>query len=506
MNHDLKKCPVTHLTTDQGAPVSDNQNSLTAGPRGPLLAQDLWLNERLANFVREVIPERRMHAKGSGAFGTFTVTHDITQYTCAKLFSQIGKKTEMFVRFSEVAAERGGGDAERDIRGFAMRFYTEQGNWDIVGNNTPVFFLRDPRKFPDLNKAVKRDPRTNLRSPTYNWDYWTLLPEAFHQVTITMSDRGIPASYRHMHGFGSHTFSFINANKERFWVKFHFRTQQGIKNLTDEEAANIMGQDRDSHQRDLYNAIERGDFPKWTMYVQIMPETDAEKVPYHPFDLSKVWPHGDYPLIEVGEFELNRNPDNYYLDVEQAAFAPSNLVPGISVSPDKVLQARLYNYADAARYRVGVNHHQIPVNKARCPVFSNHRDGLTRVDDNYGSLPHYEPNSFHQWQEQPEFREPPLKIHGDADFWNFHEDDNDYFSQPRALFNLMSDAQKQVLFENTARAMGDALDFIKYRHIRNCHACHPDYGAGVAKALGMTVEDALAARSSDPAQGCAVLI
>ncbi|MCX8747226.1 MULTISPECIES: catalase [Snodgrassella] len=506
MNHDLKKCPVTHLTTDQGAPVSDNQNSLTAGPRGPLLAQDLWLNERLANFVREVIPERRMHAKGSGAFGTFTVTHDITQYTCAKLFSQIGKKTEMFVRFSEVAAERGGGDAERDIRGFAMRFYTEQGNWDIVGNNTPVFFLRDPRKFPDLNKAVKRDPRTNLRSPTYNWDYWTLLPEAFHQVTITMSDRGIPASYRHMHGFGSHTFSFINANKERFWVKFHFRTQQGIKNLTDEEAANIMGQDRDSHQRDLYNAIEKGDFPKWTMYVQIMPETDAEKVPYHPFDLSKVWPHGDYPLIEVGEFELNRNPDNYYLDVEQAAFAPSNLVPGISVSPDKVLQARLYNYADAARYRVGVNHHQIPVNKARCPVFSNHRDGLTRVDDNYGSLPHYEPNSFHQWQEQPEFREPPLKIHGDADFWNFHEDDNDYFSQPRALFNLMSDAQKQVLFENTARAMGDALDFIKYRHIRNCHACHPDYGAGVAKALGMTVEDALAARSSDPAQGCAVLI
>lgn len=506
MNHDLKKCPVTHLTTDQGAPVSDNQNSLTAGPRGPLLAQDLWLNERLANFVREVIPERRMHAKGSGAFGTFTVTHDITQYTCAKLFSQIGKKTEMFVRFSEVAAERGGGDAERDIRGFAMRFYTEQGNWDIVGNNTPVFFLRDPRKFPDLNKAVKRDPRTNLRSPTYNWDYWTLLPEAFHQVTITMSDRGIPASYRHMHGFGSHTFSFINANKERFWVKFHFRTQQGIKNLTDEEAANIMGQDRDSHQRDLYNAIEKGDFPKWTMYVQIMPETDAEKVLYHPFDLSKVWPHGDYPLIEVGEFELNRNPDNYYLDVEQAAFAPSNLVPGISVSPDKVLQARLYNYADAARYRVGVNHHQIPVNKARCPVFSNHRDGLTRVDDNYGSLPHYEPNSFHQWQEQPEFREPPLKIHGDADFWNFHEDDNDYFSQPRALFNLMSDAQKQVLFENTARAMGDALDFIKYRHIRNCHACHPDYGAGVAKALGMTVEDALAARSSDPAQGCAVLI
>ena len=506
MNPDPKKCPVTHLTTDQGAPVSDNQNSLTAGARGPLLAQDLWLNERLANFVREVIPERRMHAKGSGAFGTFTVTHDITHYTCAKLFNEIGKQTEIFVRFSEVAAERGGGDAERDIRGFALRFYTEQGNWDIVGNNTPVFFMRDPRKLPDLNKAVKRDPRTNLRSPTYNWDYWTLLPEAFHQVTITMSDRGIPATYRHMHGFGSHTFSFINAENERFWVKFHFRTQQGIKNLTDEEAAKIMGQDRDSHQRDLYNAIEKGDFPKWTMYIQIMEETKADKVPFHPFDLTKVWSHHDYPLIQVGEFELNRNPDNYYLDVEQAAFAPSNLVPGISVSPDKVLQARLFNYADAARYRVGVNHHQIPVNKARCPVFSNHRDGLTRVDDNYGSLPHYEPNSFHQWQEQPEFREPPLKINGNADFWNFHEDDHDYFSQPRALFNLMSPAQKQVLYDNTARAMADALDFIKYRHIRNCHACHPDYGKGVATALDMTVEQAIAARSSDPAVGSAVLI
>lgn len=505
-NQDIKKCPVTHLTTDTGTPVTDNQNSLTAGPRGPLLAQDVWLNEKLGNFVREVIPERRMHAKGSGAFGTFTVTHDITRYTRAKLFSQIGKKTDMFVRFSEVAAERGGGDAERDIRGFAMRFYTEEGNWDLVGNNTPVFFLRDPRKFPDLNKAVKRDPKTNLRSPTYNWDFWTLLVESFHQVTITMSDRGIPASYRHMHGFGSHTFSFINADNERFWVKFHFRTQQGIKNLTDAEAAEIMGQDRDSHQRDLFDAIERSDFPKWTMFVQIMPEEDAEKVPYHPFDLTKVWPHADYPLIEVGEFELNRNPENYFLDVEQAAFAPSNLVPGISVSPDKVLQARLFNYADAARYRVGVNHQQIPVNKAQCPVFSNHRDGQVRVDDNYGGLPHYEPNSFHQWQEQPQYKEPPLKIHGDADFWDFRKDDDDYFSQPRALFKLLDDEKRQALFGNTARALGDAPDFVKYRHIRNCNACDPAYGEGVAKALNMTVQAALDARASDPAQGWEGLI
>ena len=261
MSQDIKKCPVTHLTTDAGAPVVDNQNSMTAGARGPLLAQDLWLNEKLANFVREVIPERRMHAKGSGAFGTFTVTHDISQYTRAKIFSEVGKKTEMFARFSTVAGERGAADAERDIRGFALNFYTEEGNWDLVGNNTPVFFFRDPRQFPDLNKAVKRDPRTNLRDATNNWDFWTLLPEALHQVTIVMSDRGIPVGYRHMHGFGSHTYSFNNANNERFWVKFHFSTQQGIQNLTAAEAAELVGRNRESSQTDLYTANERADFP-----------------------------------------------------------------------------------------------------------------------------------------------------------------------------------------------------------------------------------------------------
>ncbi len=477
-----RKCP---LTTQFGAPVPDNQNSLTAGPRGPLLAQDLWLNEKLANFVREVIPERRMHAKGSGAFGTFTVTRDITRYTRAAIFSEVGKTTEMFARFTTVAGERGAADAERDIRGFALKFYTEEGNWDMVGNNTPVFFLRDPRKFPDLNKAVKRDPRTNLRSATHNWDFWTLLPEALHQVTIVMSDRGIPASYRHMHGFGSHTYSFWNAAGERFWVKFHFRTRQGIRNLSDAEAEAIVGKDRESHQRDLYEAIERGDFPKWTMYVQVMPEADAEKVPYHPFDLTKVWPHRDYPLIEVGEFELNRNPENFFADVEQSAFAPSNLVPGISVSPDKMLQARLFNYADAQRYRLGVNYHQIPVNAARCPVHSNQRDGMGRADGNYGSRLHYEPNSFQQWQEQPQYREPPLKIDGNADWWNYREDDADYYQQPGDLFRLMTPAQQQALFDNTARAMGDAPEFIKRRHIDNCGKADPAYGAGVARALGL---------------------
>lgn len=475
------------LTTAAGCPVVDNQNTMTAGPRGPQLLQDVWFLEKLAHFDREVIPERRMHAKGSGAFGTFTVTNDITRYTRAKLFSQVGKKTEMFSRMSTVAGERGAADAERDIRGFALKFYTEEGNWDLVGNNTPVFFLRDPLKFPDLNHAVKRDPRTNLRSAGNNWDFWTSLPEALHQVTVVMSDRGIPASYRHMHGFGSHTFSFINAQNERFWVKFTWRTQQGIKNLTDAEAEAAVGKCRETHQRDLYDAIERGDFPKWTLYVQVMPEKDAEKVPYHPFDLTKVWPHKDYPLIEVGVIEFNRNPENYFADVEQAAFNPGNVVPGIGFSPDKMLQGRLFSYGDAQRYRLGVNHGHIPVNAPKCPVHSYHRDGQMRTDGNYGSALGYEPNSYNEWQEQPDFREPPLAINGAADHWNFREDDDDYYSQPRALFRLMTPAQQQVLFDNTARGMGDAPEEIKRRHIGNCSKADPAYGAGVAKALGLTI-------------------
>lgn len=477
----------TKLTTNAGAPVVDNQNVMTAGPRGPQLLQDVWFLEKLAHFDREVIPERRMHAKGSGAFGTFTVTHDITKYTRAKIFSEIGKKTEMFVRFSTVAGERGAADAERDIRGFAMKFYTEEGNWDLVGNNTPVFFLRDPLKFPDLNHAVKRDPRTNLRSALNNWDFWTSLPEALHQVTIVMSDRGIPATYRHMHGFGSHTFSFINANKERYWVKFHFATQQGIKNLTDEEAEKAIGKCRETHQRDLYESIEKGDFPKWTMSVQIMPEKDASKVAYNPFDLTKVWPHADYPLIEVGVMELNKNPENYFAEVEQAAFNPANVVPGISFSPDKMLQGRLFSYGDAQRYRLGVNHHLIPVNKARCPFHSYHRDGAMRVDDNHGSTLGYEPNSYGQWQQQPDFADPPLSLEGAADHWN-HREDDDYYSQPGALFRLMSPEQQKVLFENSARALGDAPEEIKLRHLGNCFKADPAYGEGIAKALGISTD------------------
>lgn len=481
------------LTTVAGAPVGNNQDSMTAGPRGPMMLQDVWFLEKLAHFDREVIPERRMHAKGSGAFGTFTVTHDITQYTKAKIFSEVGKKTEMFLRFSTVAGERGAADAERDIRGFAMKFYTEEGNWDLVGNNTPVFFFRDPLKFPDLNHAVKRDPHTNLRSSNNNWDFWSSLPEALHQVTITMSDRGIPYSYRHMHGFGSHAYSFINAENKLHWVKFHFVTQQGIKNLTDQEAAEVIGKDRESHQRDLFEAIRKGDFPKWKLYIQIMTEEQAENMPYNPFDLTKVWYKGEYPLIPVGEFELNRNPDNYFQDVEQAAFNPANVVPGISFSPDRMLQGRLFSYGDAHRYRLGVNHHQIPVNtpKAAMETYNSyHRDGQMRVDGNQGATLHYEPNSYGVWQEQPEHNEIAQKVSGDIKRWNFREDDSDYYTQPGKLFRLMSPEQQQVLFENTARNMDGVEEFIKIRHIRNCYKADPAYGKGLADALNIPYEKA----------------
>ena len=355
---------MTHAT---GAPVADNLNTMTAGPRGPALLQDVWLLEKLAHFDREVIPERRMHAKGSGAYGTFTVTHDITRYTKASIFSEVGKKTDLFVRFSTVAGERGAADAERDIRGFAVKFYTEEGNWDMVGNNTPVFFFRDPLQFPGPQPCGQARSAHRLRSADNNWDFWTLLPEALHQVTIVMCDRGIPKSYRHMHGFGSHTFSMINAANERVWVKFHFRTQQGIENLTDAEAAALIANDRESHGRDLLDAIESGNFPKWTLFIQVMPEAQARTHKHHPFDLTKVWPKGDYPLIEVGEMELNRNPDNFFAEVEQAAFSPANVVPGIGFSPDKMLQARLFSYGDAQRYRLGVNYQPYPGQCAALP-------------------------------------------------------------------------------------------------------------------------------------------
>ena len=485
------------LTSENGKPIADNQNIQTAGVRGPAMLQDVWYLEKLAHFDREVIPERRMHAKGSGAFGTFTVTHDITKYTRASIFSQVGKKTDCLVRFSTVAGERGAADAERDIRGFAMKFYTDTGNWDLVGNNTPVFFLRDPLKFPDLNHAIKRDPRTGMRSTNNNWDFWTLLPEALHQVTITMSPRGIPASFRHMHGFGSHTFSFYDKDNKRTWVKFHFRTLQGIKNLTDAEAEAVIAKDRESNQRDLFEAIERGDYPRWLMQVQLMTEEEARNYKINPFDLTKVWYHCDFPLHDVGILELNRNPDNFFAEIEQAAFNPANVIEGIGFSPDKMLQGRLFSYGDAQRYRLGVNNNLIPVNKPRCPFHDYHRDGQMRTDGNYGATIPYQPNSYGEWQDSPNLKEPPLEVNGAIYNYDERELDSDYFTQPGKLWRLMSAEDQRATCENTARAMGDSALFIKQRHVRNCSYADPEYGKGVAKALGIDYEEAL--KAEDPA-------
>jgi len=478
------------LTTAFGAPVVNDDDTMTAGARGPVLLQDVWLLEKLAHFDREVIPERRMHAKGSGAFGTFTVSNDITSLTKANLFSEIGKQTEVFIRFSTVAGERGAADAERDIRGAAIKFYTEEGNWDIVGNNTPVFFFRDPKRFPDLNHVVKRDPKTNMHNPQANWDFWTSLPEALHQVTIIMSDRGIPSSYRHMHMFGSHTFSMYNANNERTWVKFHFISQQGIHNLSSEAAEQLVGRDRESHQRDLYQAIEEGNYPKWKLYIQTMTEEQANTLDYNPFDVTKVWYKGDFPLLEVGELELNRNPDNYFMDVEQAAFSPASVVPGIGFSPDRMLQGRLFSYGDAQRYRLGVNHWQVPVNYPKktanfCPF---HRDGAGRVYQNPSTVP-YSPNSYGDHKTSNEHQEPALDLFGAANHWNFREDDDNYYEQPGKLFRLMTDDEKERLFNNTAQKMQGTTKDVQLRHINHCYQADPAYGEGVAKALGISLQE-----------------
>lgn len=473
------------MTTSAGAPVSDNQNSLTAGPRGPVLMQDYQLIEKLAHQNRERIPERVVHAKGWGAFGTFTVTQDITRYSRAKIFGAVGKQTPMLARFSTVAGEQGAADAERDVRGFALKFYTEEGNWDLVGNNTPVFFIRDPLKFPDFIHTQKRHPRTNLRSNTAAWDFWSLSPESLHQVTILMSDRGLPVSPRFMNGYGSHTYSFWNTDGERFWVKFHFKTQQGHKTLTNAEAEAVVGKSRETYQEDLFGSIEAGDFPRWTVYVQVMPELEAEKTPYNPFDLTKVWPHGDYPLIEVGVIELNRNADNYFAEIEQAAFSPSNIVPGIGFSPDKMLQARIFAYADAHRYRLGTHYEALPVNAPKCPVHHYHKDGAMRFFRNDAGNPdlYYEPNSFGGPTQDPSVAEPPLRISGDAARYN-HRDGNDDYTQAGNLFRLLPEGEKARLFQNIAGSMQGVPQAIIDRQLAHFDKADPAYGAGVRAALG----------------------
>ncbi len=473
------------LTTTAGRPIADNQNSLTAGKRGPVLLQDVHLIEKLAHQNRERIPERVVHAKGWGAYGTLTITHDISKYSKAKLFEKVGKKTDLLLRFSTVAGELGAADAERDVRGFALKLYTDEGNWDIVGNNTPVFFIRDPLKFPDFIHTQKRHPKSNLRSPIAMWDFWSQSPESLHQITILMSDRGLPTDVRHINGYGSHTFSFISPKNERFWVKFHFKTQQGHRHWTNAEAEKIVGKTRESTQEDLFGAIERGEFPKWKVQVQIMPETDAEKTSYNPFDLTKVWPHADYPLHDVGIMELNRNPENYFSEIENAAFSPSNIIPGIGFSPDKMLQARIFSYADAHRYRLGTHYESLPVNRPKCPVHHYHKDGPMRFFENASGNTdaYYEPNMYADAAKQDErYKEPPLKINGDADHYN-HREGNDDYTQPGNLFRLFNAEQKQRLFDNIAAAMQGVPQNIVDKQLAHFDKADPAYGKGVREAL-----------------------
>ncbi|TCK76028.1 catalase [Acidipila rosea] len=482
------------MTTDAGRPVGDNQNSLTVGPRGPIVYEDFLLFEKMAHFNRERIPERVVHAKGSGAHGHFVCNNpEMAKWTSAKMFEKVGKSTPMFIRCSTVGGEKGSADTERDPRGFAVKFYTEEGNWDMTGNNTPVFFIRDPLKFGDFIHTQKRDPQTNLKSPTMMWDFWSLSPESLHQVTILFSDRGTPDGYRHMNGYSSHTFSLINAKNELFYVKWHFKTKQGIKNLHGDQASEMRGIDPDYAQRDLFTAIEKGDFPKWRVCIQIMPEHEAETYHINPFDLTKVWPHKDYPLVDVGEMTLDRNPENYFAEVEQAAFEPRNVPPGMGYSPDKMLQARLISYPDAHRYRIGANYDSLPINKPQCPFATYNRDGAMRFDGNGGSSPNYEPNSFGGPTENPAYKERPKQVSGTVARHN-HRDDSDYYSQPGNLFRLMPADEKQRLIENIVGSLGQTPRNIQERQVEHFYKADPAYGEGVAKGLGLSVGEAVGAK------------
>jgi catalase len=481
------------LTTQFGRPIDDNQNSQTAGRRGPVLMQDVHLVEKMAHFNRERIPERVVHAKGYGAYGTFTVTNDITKFSSASIFSEVGKKTEMVARFSTVGGESGSADSARDPRGFALKFYTDEGNWDLVGNNTPIFFVRDPIKFSDFIRTQKREPRSHLKPHWRRWDFWNQVPEALHQVMILYSDRGTPKSARFMNGYSSHTFSLYNRQGERWWVKFHIKTQQGIQNFDDAAATRIAGEDPDYSTMDLFEAIERGEHPKWTVFIQAMPEADAATYKWNPFDLTKVWPHGDYPLIEVGVMELNRNPENYFAEIEQAAFEPANVVPGIGFSPDKMLQNRILSYPDAHRYRLGVNYHQIPINQAKnAKVATYHRDGAMRTDGNGGASIDYEPNSFDGPVQDLQWAEPAMPVDGDGKRWDwFACDDEDYYGQPRMFWEkALDETGRQNLVAHIATSLSDSPERIKQGMLRHFHKIHPDFGRGVAEKIGLTLGEA----------------
>ncbi|MCL4536068.1 MAG: catalase [Nitrospirae bacterium] len=478
------------LTNNFGAPVDDDQNSLTTGIPGPVLMQDVHLLEKLAHFDRERIPERVVHAKGAGVYGYFEVTADVTKYTRAKFLSEIGKRTEIFVRFSTVGDMKGSADAERDPRGFAVKFYTEEGNYDMVGNNTPVFFIRDPLKFPDFIHTQKRHPATNLKDPDMFWDFLSLTPESIHQVTILFSDRGTPRSYRHMNGYSSHTFKWYNDKGEYFWVQYHFKTEQGIQNLTKEEAEVMKGKDPDHATRDLYRSIERGEYPSWRLEVQIMIPEQAADYRFDPFDITKVWPHADFPPITIGRMVLNRNPENYFAEVEQAAFSPANFVHGIAASPDKMLQGRLFSYHDTHRHRLGPNYHLLPVNSAKgCPVNNYQRDGFMRFDNNGGGSPNYYPNSFGGPVPEPSVAEPPFEVSGKAARQRYTHPNDDFVQAGDLYRKVMTDTARDHLIGNIAAHLGGAQKRIQYRQTALFYKADPGYGRRVAEGLNLDVKE-----------------
>nr|ABI64115.1 catalase [Azumapecten farreri]QFR39791.1 catalase [Azumapecten farreri] len=471
------------LTTGTGAPVGTKTATLTAGPRGPVLIQDFTFTDEMAHFNRERIPERVVHAKGGGAFGYFEVTHDITKYCKAKPFEFVGKKTPVGIRFSTVGGESGSADSARDPRGFAVKFYTEDGNWDVVGNNTPIFFIRDPMLFPNFIHTQKRNPQTHLKDPDMFWDFISLRPETTHQVSFLFSDRGTPNGFRKMNGYGSHTFKMVNKEGKPVYCKFHFKTDQGIKNLMADQAAELSKNDPDYAIRDLFNAISEGDFPSWSLFIQVMTFEEAEKFKYNPFDLTKVWPQGEYPLIPVGRMVLNRNPKNYFAEVEQIAFSPAHMIPGIEASPDKMLQGRLFSYSDTHRHRLGSNYLQLAVN---CPFNTKaknyQRDGPQCVGDNQGNAPNYFPNSFSGPQDNKQFLESPFSITGDVQRYETGDEDN--FSQVTVFWNkVLKPEERQRLVENIAGHLKNAQEFIQRRTVHNFTQVHPDFGGGIQKLL-----------------------
>ena len=488
------------MTTGFGAPIGNDLNTATAGPRGPALMQDVHLLEKMSHFDRERIPERVVHAKGAGAHGYFEVTADVTRYTRAAFLSKIGKRTEMFARFSTVGGERGSADSARDPRGFALKFYTEEGNYDLVGNNTPVFFIRDPLKFPDFIHTQKRNPQTNLKDPDMFWDFLSLTPESLHQVLILFSDRGTPASYRNMNGFSSHTYKWYNAAGEYFWVKYHFKTDQKIKNLTRQESDALASSDPDHATRDLFTAIASGNPPSWTLEMQIMTPEQAKDYRYDIFDVTKVWPHADVPPMVIGRMTLDRNPLNYFAEVEQAAFNPSNFVPGIAASPDKMLQGRLFSYHDTHLHRLGPNYQLIPINAPRLAAVANYqRDGAMRTDDGGGAGPNYWPNSFGAPAPDPTVLEPHAPLDGEAGRFAYTHP-NDDFIQPGELYRkAMNDMDREHLIGNILGHLAAALPRIQKRQCALFMKADASFGERMAAGLGLDAAEVkrLAAMTAD---------